>query len=89
MRQQVSKGGRVKEYVNYVNMPEYGLDCLSRRSKSCVVNDGSLSTEVLRVADVNLFRSVFIRKREEMLGHRALRRSKGQRRRAHFSRIFQ
>ena len=31
-------------------MSEYGLDCHSRRSKSCVVNDGSLSTEVLRVA---------------------------------------
>ena len=40
----------VKEYVNYVSMSEYGLDCHSRRSKSCVVNDGSLSTEVLRVA---------------------------------------
>ena len=35
----------VKEYVNYVSMTEYGLDCQSRRSKSCVVNDGSLSTE--------------------------------------------
>jgi hypothetical protein len=34
----------VKEYVNYVNIPKYGLDCLSRRSKSCVGNDG-LSTE--------------------------------------------
>ena len=31
-------------------MPEYGLDCQSRHSKSCVVNDGSLSTKVLRVA---------------------------------------
>jgi hypothetical protein len=40
----------VKGYVNCVSMPEYGLDCQSRRSKSCVVNDGSLSTEVLRVA---------------------------------------
>jgi len=40
----------VKEYVNYVNMPESGLDCKSRHSKSCVVNDGSLSTEVLTVA---------------------------------------
>ncbi len=39
----------VKEYVNYVSMSEYGLDCQSRHSKSCVVNDGSLSTEVLRV----------------------------------------
>jgi hypothetical protein len=36
--------------VNYVSMPEYGLDCQSRRSESCVLNDGSLSTEVLRVA---------------------------------------
>ena len=44
-RQQVSKGGSVKEYVNYVSMTEYGLDCQSRRSKSCVVNDGSWSTE--------------------------------------------
>ena len=44
-RQQVSKGGSVKEYVNYVSMTEYGLDCQSRHSKSCVVNDGSLSTE--------------------------------------------
>ena len=35
----------VKEYVNYVSMTEYGLDCQSRHSKSCVVNDGSLSTE--------------------------------------------
>ena len=35
----------VKEYVNYVSMTEYGLDCQSRLSKSCVVNDGSLSTE--------------------------------------------
>jgi hypothetical protein len=34
--------------VNYVSMSEYGLDCQSRRSKSCVVNDGALSTEVLR-----------------------------------------
>ena len=50
--QQVSKEGSVKEYVNYVSMPEYGLDCQSRRSKSCVVNDGSLSTEVLRVTIV-------------------------------------
>ena len=48
--QQVSKGGSVKEYVNCVSMSEYGLDCQSRHSKSCVVNDGSLSTEVLRVA---------------------------------------
>ena len=40
----------VKECVNCVSMPGYGLDCQSRRSKSCVVNDGSLSTEVLRVA---------------------------------------
>ena len=40
----------VKGYVNYVSMSEYGLDCQSRRSKSCVVNDGALSTEVLRVA---------------------------------------
>jgi hypothetical protein len=39
----------VKEYVNYVSTSEYGLDCQSRHSKSCVVNDGSLSTEVLRV----------------------------------------
>jgi len=31
-------------------MSAYGLDCQSRRSKSCVVNDGSLSTEVLRVS---------------------------------------
>ena len=30
----------VKEYVNYVNMPEYGLDCQISHSKSCVVNDG-------------------------------------------------
>ena len=37
----------VKEYIS---MAEYGLDCQSRRSKSCVVNDGSLSTEVLREA---------------------------------------
>jgi hypothetical protein len=44
------KGGSVKGYVNCVSMPEYGLDCQSRRSESCVVNDGSLSTEVLRVA---------------------------------------
>jgi hypothetical protein len=29
-----------------VNMPEYGVDCLSRGSKSCVANDGSLSTEM-------------------------------------------
>ncbi len=40
----------VKEYVNYMSMLEYGLDCQSRRNKSCVVNDGLLSTEVLRVA---------------------------------------
>jgi hypothetical protein len=49
-RQQVSKGGSVKEHVNCMSMPEYGLDCQSRRSKSCVVNNGRLSTEVLRVA---------------------------------------
>lgn len=57
-RQQVSKGGSVKEYVNYVSMTEYGLDCQSRRSKSCVVNDGSLSTEsshVTKVQTVELF----------------------------------
>ena len=36
----------VQEYVNYVNMPKYGIDCLSRCSKSCVVQDGTLSTEV-------------------------------------------
>jgi hypothetical protein len=47
-RQQVSKGGSVKEYVNCVSIPKYGLDCQSRRSKSCVVNNGRLSTEVLR-----------------------------------------
>ncbi len=39
----------VKEYVTCVSIPEYGLDCQSRRSKSCVVNNGTLSTEVLRV----------------------------------------
>ena len=39
----------VKEYVNYVSIPEYGLDCQSRHSKSCVVSNGTLSTEVLRV----------------------------------------
>jgi len=39
----------VKGYVNCMSMPEYGLDFQSRHSKSCVVNDGSLSTEVLRV----------------------------------------
>jgi len=48
-RQQVSKGGSVKEYVNCVSIPENGLDCQSRRSKSCVVYSGILSTEVLRV----------------------------------------
>ena len=36
--------------MNCVSMSEYGLDCQSRHSKSCVVNDGSLTTEVLRVA---------------------------------------
>jgi hypothetical protein len=41
--------GNVKEYLNCVSTPEYGLDCQSRRSKSCVVKDGSLSTVVLRV----------------------------------------
>ncbi len=35
--------------MNCVNMSEYGLDYQSRHSKSCVVNDGSLSTEVLKV----------------------------------------
>ena len=45
--QQVSKGGSVKEYVNCVSMSVYGLDCQSRHSKSCVVKDGSLGTEVL------------------------------------------
>ena len=49
-RQQFSKGGSVKEYVNCMSMPEYGLDCQSRHSKSCVVNNGTLSTEVLRVS---------------------------------------
>jgi hypothetical protein len=49
-RQQVSKEGSVKEYVNCMSMPEYGLDCQSGRSKSCVVNNGTLSTEVLREA---------------------------------------
>ncbi len=48
--QQVSKGGSVKEYENCVSMSENGLAYHSRHSKSCVVNDGSLSTEVLRVA---------------------------------------
>jgi hypothetical protein len=32
-----------------MSMREYGLDCQSRHSKSRVVYDGSLSTEVLRV----------------------------------------
>ena len=57
-RQQVSKGGSVNEYVNYVSMTEYGLECQSRRSKSCVVNDGSLSTEsrhFTKVQTVELF----------------------------------
>ena len=49
-RQQVSKGGSVEEYVNYMSMPENGLDCQSRRSKSFILNGGTLSTEVLRVA---------------------------------------
>ncbi len=48
--QQVSKEGSIKEYVNCVSIPEYGLDCQSRLSKSCVLNNGTLSTEVLRVA---------------------------------------
>ena len=26
--------------MNYVNVPEHGLDCLSSRGISCVVNDG-------------------------------------------------
>ena len=64
-RQQVSKGGSVQECVNCVSMPEYGFDCQTRRSKSCVVNDGSLSHEVLRVAlgyrstKIKLFRFLF------------------------------
>jgi hypothetical protein len=37
------------KYVNYVNMSEYGLDCLSGLSKLCVVNYGSSGTEVVRV----------------------------------------
>ena len=49
-RQQVSKGGSVKEYVSCMSMPENGLDCQSRRSKTCVVNNGTFSTEVLRVS---------------------------------------
>ncbi len=42
-------GGSVKEYVNCVSIPEYGLDWQSRHSKSCVVNNGTWSTKVLRV----------------------------------------
>jgi hypothetical protein len=42
--------GNDKEYVNSVSIPKYGLACQSRHSKSCVVNDESLSIEVLRVA---------------------------------------
>ncbi len=45
-RQQVTKGGSVKEYVSYVSVTEYGLDCQSSHSKSCVENDGSLSTRI-------------------------------------------
>jgi hypothetical protein len=39
----------VKKYVHYVSIPENGLDCQSGHSKSCVVNNGTFSTEVLRV----------------------------------------
>ena len=59
----------VKKYVNCVSMSEYGLDCQSRHNKSCVVNDGSLSTEVLRVVigyrstRSKLFRFLFRSKR--------------------------
>jgi hypothetical protein len=82
-RQQVSKGGSVKEYVNYVSMPEYGLDCQSRCSKSCVVNDGSLSTGTLRVAigyrgtRSQLFRLGFSnKKRRKWVENRTERRGK-------------
>ncbi len=40
----------VKEYVSCMSMPENGLDCQSRRSETCVVNNGTFSTEVLRVS---------------------------------------
>ena len=43
--------------MNYVTMSEYELDCQSRHSKSCVVNDGSLSAKVLRVLSYQSTRS--------------------------------
>jgi hypothetical protein len=39
--------------VSCESLSEYGLDCQSRGSKSCVVNDGALSTEVLGVATLS------------------------------------
>jgi hypothetical protein len=76
-------------------MPEYGLDGQSRRSKSCVVNDGSLSTEVLRVGigyrgtRSKLFRFLF---RSTRMAWEPRRRARqGSRRtnnRAHLSQYF-
>ena len=93
--QQVSKGGSVKEYVNYVSMSEYGLDCQSRRSKSFVVNDGSLSTEVLRVAvgylgtRSKIFRFMFRNKRNGVKKPpTGEARARGAYSRVHFSQHF-
>jgi hypothetical protein len=64
----------VKGYVNSVSIPEYRLDCQSRHSKSCVVNDGSLSTEVLRVTILPLVLVFSIyNKQQKPFGYRGVR----------------
>ncbi len=77
-------------------MLEYGLDCQSRNSKSCVVNDGSLSDEVLRVAigyrgtRSKLFRFLFRSKRwPEQWRRRTSPGSSRTNDRVHFSKYFQ
>ena len=74
----------------------YGLDCQSRRSKSCVVNDGLLSTEVLRVAigyrgtRSMVFRFCFRSKRNGVrTPPTSEERVRGEYIRAHFSEDFQ
>ena len=57
----INKHVDVKECVYCVSMPEYGLDCQSRHSKSYIVNDWSMSTEVLRVIGYRSTRSKLFR----------------------------
>jgi hypothetical protein len=79
---------KIRHYLQIYN----GLDLQSRRSKSCVVNDGSLSTKVLRVVigyrrtRSMLFRFLVGSKRMTWEPHRRVRQgSRHTNNRVHFS----